>query len=128
MEKVDDMSSAIQPPEGPSGIPAAGPLRRSEAARRVDEQSALNEIGNEAPVSIDAIPSAPPPEVLAQMKAAGEAYAALQSEGYEVHYSHDPLTHKVTAELRDREGAVVRTLTPSEAIALATGEALPTRR
>ena len=122
------MSSAIQPPERTSGVAASSAIRRSEAARPADQQSSATEIGTDAPVSIDAIPSAPPPEVLAQMKAAGEAYAALQSEGYEVHYSHDPLTHKVTAELRDREGAVVRTLTPSEAIALATGEALPTRR
>src|SRR6516164_2484462 len=120
------MSSAIQPPERTSGVAASSAIRRSEAARPADQQSSATEIGTDAPVSIDAIPSAPPPEVLAQIETAGKTYEALQAEGYEVHYSQSPDTRRVTAELRNSEGQVVKTLTPSEAIALAAGEALPT--
>ena len=119
------MSSAIQPPERTSGVAAPSATRRSEAARPAEPSSAT-EIGTDAPVSIDAIPSAPPPEVLAQIETAGKTYEALQAEGYEVHYSQNPDTRRVTAELRNSEGDVVKTLTPSEAIALAAGEALPT--
>jgi hypothetical protein len=58
------------------------------------------------------------------MQAAAGAYRSLQSQGLEVRYSYDPQSRRATAELRNTEGEVVQTLSPSEAIALASDEEL----
>jgi len=72
-------------------------------------------------VSLDTIPSAPPATVLDQIQAAGSAWKSLQSQGFEVRYSHDPQSRRTTATLHDRSGAAVRALTPTEAVELAAG-------
>jgi hypothetical protein len=114
------MSSLIQPSRGPSGTSTAASIGATRGARAATSQtSATSE--SEAPVSLDTLPSAPPAEVLAQIETAGATYEQLRSEGYEVRYSHDERSRKTTAELLDGAGMVVKTLTASEAVELATG-------
>jgi len=116
------MSSPIQPSEAPGHVPAAAsvtPTRASAAA----PASAPSEVEGAAAVSVDTIPSAPPQEVLDQMDRAAGTYAALESQGLSVRYGFDASARRANAELVDREGRVVRTLTPSEAVALSAGEA-----
>lgn len=120
------MSSLIQPSQGLSGAPATSAPPKPGSARRPRTQPAATAAAkSEAPVSLDTVPSSPPPEVLEQVRAAGRAYEQLQSQGLEVRYSHDPASRKTTATLHDRSGALLRTLSPSEAVKLAQGGAPP---
>lgn len=116
------MSSLIQPPQGPPKPAGATPLLRSGAARALAPQTTSTS-ASEAPVSLDTLPSAPPPEVVAQILTAGANYKSLRAQGYELHYSYDEQARKTTVQLRDGSGTVVKTLTPSEAIDLAMGGA-----
>ncbi|HEY1687876.1 MAG TPA: hypothetical protein VGF95_03325 [Solirubrobacteraceae bacterium] len=117
------MSSLIQPAvQGPAASGAAAPLRASGATSASAPQNPIASV--DEPVSLDTVPSTPPPEVLAQMQEAGTSYEALQAKGYEVHYSEDSGSRRMGAELRDAEGSLVRALTPSEAVELAAGAPL----
>jgi hypothetical protein len=116
------MSSLIQPSQGSPNVPRATPLAPSIAARASAPQTSPTS-ESEAPVSLDTLPSAPPPEVLAQIQTAGANYENLRAQGYEVHYSHDEQTRKTTVQLRDGDGTVLKTLTPSEAVDLTMGGA-----
>jgi hypothetical protein len=80
-------------------------------------------IESEAAVSLDALPSTPPPEVVAQIQTAGANYEALRAQGYEVHYSYDSQARKTTVQLLDASGTAVKTLSPAEAVELAMGGA-----
>jgi len=101
---------------------APAPLQNVGASTPADATSATG-LASEAPVSVDTFPTTPPPEVLDAMASAATAYAALKAQGLTVHYSYDSQAHRASAELRDGEGRVVRSLSPSEAVALAAGEA-----
>jgi hypothetical protein len=114
------MSSLIQPPQGPPKPAGVTPLLRSGATRALAPQTASSS-ESEASVSLDTLPSAPPPEVVAQIQTAGANYESLQAQGYEVHYSYDEQARKTNVELRDGTGTVLKTLSPSEAVDLAMG-------
>ncbi len=114
------MSSLIQPPQGPPNAPGVTPLLRGSATRALAPQTASSS-ESEASVSLDTLPSAPPPEVVEQIQTAGANYESLRAQGYEVHYSYDEQARKTNVELRDGSGTVVKTLSPSEAVDLAMG-------
>jgi len=114
------MSSPIQPPQGPAQV--AAPIA-TQGADGVAATSPSQPIGNEASVSVQTIPSTPPPELLDEIGSAAATYSALQAQGLTVRYSYDAQTRRTSAQLQDAQGQVVRTLTPSEAVALAAGEA-----
>jgi hypothetical protein len=115
------MSSVIQPSQGLPSTSRAASLPRISAARAVLAPQTSPPSESEAPVSLDTLPSAPPPEVIAQT--AGATYENLRAQGYEVHYSYDEQSHKTTVQLRDASGTVVKTLSPAEAVDLAMGGA-----
>ena len=116
------MSSPIQPPEGAARVAATAPvpLSGSSAASAASPPAA---IGSDPAVSVDTIPSTPPSDVLDEIADAEQAYSALQAQGLSVRYSYDAQTRRAGAELLDGAGNVVKTLTPSEAVALAGGQA-----
>lgn len=116
------MSSLIQPFQGPTGTPAAPSISAARGANGTKPAGAAS--GSEAPVSLDTLPSTPPPEVVSQIETAGASYEKLRSEGYEVRYAHDEQSRKTTVELRDAAGVVVKTLSPAEAVELAMGGTL----
>lgn len=116
------MSLPIQPPEGPDGVAPNPRVYGAEADARAAPPVALGGIAAQMPLSSD---TAPPAEVLAATEQAAQHYDVLRAQGLEVVYGHNCATGAVTAELRDSGGAVVRTLSPSEALALAAGEELP---
>lgn len=116
------MSSLIQPFQGPSGTTATPSIAAARGARGAPPTGAATK--SEAPVSLDTLPSTPPPEVVSQIETAGANYEKLRSEGYEVRYAHDEQSRKTTVELRDAAGVVVKTLSPAEAVELAMGGTL----
>ena len=115
------MSSLIQPSQALPSTPRTTSLAPSAAMRAVlaPQTSPLSE--SEAPVSLDTLPSTPPPDVVAQIQTAGANYESLRARGYEVHYSYDEQARKTTVQLLDSSGTVVKTLSPAEAVELAMG-------
>ncbi|HEV7941314.1 MAG TPA: hypothetical protein VGP17_00785 [Solirubrobacteraceae bacterium] len=115
------MSSLIQPSQALPSTPRATSLAPSGAMRALlaPQTSPLSE--SEAPVSLDTLPSTPPPDVVAQIQTAGANYEGLRAQGYEVHYSYDEQARKTIVQLLDSSGTVVKTLSPAEAVELAMG-------
>lgn len=114
------MNSLIQPSQGPSNTTPATPIAPTGTARAIAPQ-ALPTSESEAPVSLDTLPSAPPPEVIGQIQTAGATYESLKAQGYEVHYSYDEQSRKTSVQLLDGSGTVVKTLSPAEAVDLSMG-------
>jgi hypothetical protein len=104
-QDIAELSAAQPRPQ--AGTPA-GPAAAAEAH------------GNEA-VAVDATPSRPPAEVLAQMEAASRRYDELQAQKRELHFTHDEQTNRVVVQVRDLEGNVLRTIPPSKALNIIAG-------
>jgi hypothetical protein len=68
--------------------------------------------------------SSPPQEVLEQMGHAARVYDGLHAQGRELHFAHDEASGRMTIEVRDAGGHVLRTLSPSEALQVAAGRPL----
>lgn len=67
----------------------------------------------------DDVPDAPPPEVLAEIAAAGAAYDRLAACGRHVHFGIGAFTRRLSAEMRDDDGALIESLTPRRVLELA---------
>lgn len=93
--------------------------RQTDAADGPSFNSALSEA-----TEVTALPSAPPDEVLEQMHEANEVGERLRAQNRELHFEPDQ-DGRVTIELRTLDGSVVRTLSPSEALDVASGAAPP---
>ena len=68
-------------------------------------------------------PVGPPPEVLAEIDAAWERAQELFTTDLELHFEVDRSWGRVWAELRNPDGSVAETLSASEAVAIACGDA-----
>jgi len=75
-------------------------------------------------VALDTIPASPPPEVLAAIGTASQAYDRLAASGRQLHFGIDQSSGKVVVELQDLSGNVLSTLSPSQALDIAGGEPL----
>jgi uncharacterized FlaG/YvyC family protein len=75
-------------------------------------------------VKLDTIPASPPPEVMQAVSKAAEVHQQLRASGWELRFSIHDTTGKVSVEVHDLRGNVVRTLTPGEALAVAEGAPL----
>jgi flagellar protein FlaG len=70
------------------------------------------------------IPSSPPEELYDQIDAAAKRVDELKSEGRELHFSFNEESKRVQIEVRDLKGNVLRTIPPSKALSVATGDEL----
>ena len=123
-----NMSSPINPTQGPIGpAPVERATGASAAAASGGQrlQPATGAGAVEPAVSVETMPGSPPPEVLAQMSGASDAYDRLAAEGQEVRFAPSESGRGATAQLVDQHGNVLRELSPGEAIAIATGESDP---
>jgi uncharacterized FlaG/YvyC family protein len=68
--------------------------------------------------------SSPPQEVLQQMDHAARVHDTLHAQGRELHFAHDDASGRMTIEVRDARGNVLRQLSPSEALQVAAGKPL----
>jgi hypothetical protein len=114
------MSSPIPPTQGPITMRAAqgaGDARRPCAARSASAPMTPS-------VSLRTFPSGPPPEVLDEMASAARVHDALRAQGRELHFAHDAGSGRMTVQVRDSSGHVLRTISPSEALEVAAGKPL----
>jgi hypothetical protein len=114
------MSSPILPTQGSITTRAA---QGADGARR--PEAASSAAAPMAPsVSLRTFPSSPPPEVLDEMASAARVHDALRAQGRELHFAHDAGSGRMTVQVRDSSGHVLRTISPSEALEVAAGKPL----
>ncbi|MBB4661017.1 flagellar protein FlaG [Conexibacter arvalis] len=73
-----------------------------------------------ADISGDTIPDSPPREVLDAMDAASRAYQQLRAQGRELRFSQDADSGRLTIEVRDLDGNLLRRIPPSKLLDVAT--------
>jgi hypothetical protein len=120
-QEENSMSSPIVP----SPITAAAPMRGAAAAGRpTAPTSSYAAAASAASVSLDAIPSSPPPEVFEQMASAAGTYDQLSAQGRELRFARDEDSGRTTIEVRDRSGNMLKRLSPAQALDVAAGAPL----
>ncbi len=113
------MSSPIAASEGSTAARAAVDIRA--AGSPTASQGAQRSMAAQSSVSLQTLPSSPPPEVLEQMAGAAQRYDELTSEGRELRFARDSESGRTRIEVRDRAGHLVKTLTPAQALDVAAG-------
>ena len=63
-------------------------------------------------------------DVWGEVQHAALVWASLRAQGRELHFEPSPETGRVVIQVRDLDGQVLRTVTPSEALSIASGTAL----
>ncbi len=124
-EQCFQEENSMSSPIAPSPITAAAQVPGTAAtSRSAAPGSAYETVAMKPSVSLDAIPSSPPPEVLAQMAGAARVYDQLSSQGRELRFARDEDSGRTTIEVRDRSGNVLKRLSPSQALDVAAGAPL----
>lgn len=72
-------------------------------------------------VQVHTMPLSPPPEVMAAISAAADAYDQLEASGRQIQFTTDPTTGRVSAELQDLDGNTLSSLSASQVLAIADG-------
>jgi hypothetical protein len=75
-------------------------------------------------VTVDTIPSSPPPEVHEAMGVAAQAYDKLQAQGREMRFKVNPGTGKLVVEVHDLHGQLLFQVPASKALDVASGGSL----
>ena len=70
-------------------------------------------------------PEWPPESVWREVDDAAQVWEELKDQGCEVHFEIDEQSGRLNIEMRDLDGGVVGSLSPSEALALASGAPAP---
>ena len=105
-------------PVGPSSYrPAQG--APSPASRPVQPVPHVR-----ADISVDTIPDSPPQEVLDAMDAASHAYQKLRAQGRELRFAQDADTGRLSIEVRDLDGNLLRRIPPSKLLDVTTNGGL----
>lgn len=89
--------------------------------RAVRQPSAARD---EVAISSGEVPDGPPPEVLEAMNAAARCFEELHEQGRELRFAHDPESGRVTIDVCDLDGNVLRAIPPSRVLDLAGGAPL----
>jgi hypothetical protein len=110
------MSSPITASQGPTAARAAADIRAAGSPARPQRSTAT-----QSSVSLQTLPSSPPPEVLEQMADAAQRYDELTSQGRELRFARDAESGRTRIEVRDRAGHLVKTLSPAQALDVAAG-------
>jgi hypothetical protein len=117
-QEENSMSSPIVPLQSTA---AGTPVRAGTAAEHPTCSFAE---ALDSSVALEAIPSSPPPEVLDQMASAAQTYERLSSQGRELRFAREQSSGRMTIEVRDRGGNVLKRLSPAEALEVAAGAPL----
>jgi hypothetical protein len=70
------------------------------------------------------IPDAPPPDVMREVQEASRRADELWNARRELHFQMDDDTGRVVVQVRDLEGRVIRTIPPSEALDIMSGQGI----
>jgi hypothetical protein len=70
------------------------------------------------------VPASPPPEVLAEIAAAGATYDRLWEQGRRVHFELDSVTGRLSIQLLDVAGNLLGPVSPSRLLEVVSGAEL----
>jgi hypothetical protein len=112
------MSMQVQP-VGLQGVAEVSAVRPTPHLERTEGPTPDHLEG----VVLDTLPSRPPPDALDEIRKAAARYDELRSRQRELHFRHDDRANRVVVEVRDLEGNVLRTVPPSKALDIISGEA-----
>ena len=73
-------------------------------------------------VTADVTGASPPVDVLEQVGAAAAVVNQLHDSNRELHFSKDTASGRIIVEVRDLDGNVLKTIPPSKALAIMSGE------
>ena len=100
--------------------PATTPAQRTRSSAPAPVQAA-----NAADtVTVDTIPSSPPPEVHEAIGVAAQAYENLKASGSELRFKINEATGKLTVEVHDVHGNLMFTVPSSTVLDVASGQPL----
>jgi flagellar protein FlaG len=102
--------------------PTLSPPAPTPPARAVDA-AAHPGPGRAVDAIVDVVPSSPPEDVRAQVDRAAEIAEDLAVRNRELHFEKDQETGKLVIQVRDLDGKVIRTIPPSHALDLLSGQA-----
>jgi hypothetical protein len=95
------------------------------APARTEARAAAPEAGFSLPGkdSVDVtVPATPPREVLDEVDKASEIAHKLAADNRELHFEMDEKSKRVIIQVKDLDGKVIRTIPPSEALSVMSGE------
>jgi flagellar protein FlaG len=100
----------VDPPAAPVAAAAVRPADAAPATAAVHA------------VTADVMPASPPHDVQAEVAQAHERAQQLAESNRELHFAKDPDTGRIIVQVRDLDGKVLRTIPPSHALAVMSGE------
>ena len=104
--------------------PIQGGVERTEpapASAPVDEPGFKAQL--DAAVNVSTLPASPPSSVLEDMHAAARVAQELRAQKRELHFETTS-DGRVTVQVRDLDGNVIRTIPPARALEIASGARL----
>lgn len=114
------MDFNVPPIGGPDRRGDVNPVSRAPKGDK-DFKKVLTDVSD---ARIDTIPATPPPDVREQVERASGRYDELREEGRELHFATDEKSGRLVVEVRDLDGKVIRTIPPSKALDVISGESL----
>lgn len=72
--------------------------------------------------TVEVVPVSPPLEVLEEVELASQRAVRMAADDRELHFAVDEDTGRVVVRVRDLQGEVIRTIPPSEALGVMSGE------
>jgi hypothetical protein len=100
--------------------PPTGPV----STRNISSAAPINGAHPSESVTVDTIPSSPPPEVHEAMGVAAQAYDKLQAQGQQMRFKVNEGTGKLVVEIHDLHGQLLFQVPSSKALDVASGGSL----
>ena len=100
------------------GVERTGSPPRSAPAPQADFGASLD-----AAVNVSTLPASPPPSLLEDMHAAARVVEELHAQARELHFETTS-DGRVTVQVRDLDGNVIREIPPAKALEVAAGAPL----
>ena len=96
----------------------------SQPVTRTDKPQPATPVEDAEAVRVDTIPSQPPESLQPEVDRAAQRVDELKAEGRQLHFAFDEGSGRVVVQVQDLDGNVLRTIPPSKALAVASGEKL----
>jgi hypothetical protein len=115
------MSFEIGPLPPVQHVALPGRVAKAPAANFSASLAAASASAPAGDVAVISLPPSPPPELLDEVAVARDRAAELAAANRELHFSMDESSGRVIVQVRDLEGNVIRTIPPSQALAVMSG-------
>jgi flagellar protein FlaG len=105
-------------------LSSTDPVLGAQPLPRTDKAQPANKVEGVDAVRLDTIPSQPPEELGAEIDRASQRVDELKADGRQLHFAYDEGAGRVVVQVQDLDGNVLRTVPPSKALQVASGDKL----